>query len=49
MISLVKFLPVLGIIGGVAILIAGHTNDNTVLTLVGFVLIGSGLFRQFQK
>jgi hypothetical protein len=47
--NLVKFMPLLGITGGVVVVIAGFNTGNTVLVIVGFILIGSGLFRQIRK
>ena len=47
--SLAKRIPLLGILGGLALLIVGFNQDNTAILIVGFVLIALGLFRQFGK
>ena len=47
--SLVKRLPIVGILGGLALIIVGFNQDNTALIIIGFVLIALGIFRQFGK
>jgi hypothetical protein len=47
--SLVKRIPLLGVLGGIVLIIVGFNQDNTALVIVGFVLIALGIFRQIGK
>lgn len=46
---LARRIPIIGVFAGIALLIVGFANDNTVLLIVGIVLIGLGIFRQFRN
>jgi hypothetical protein len=47
--SLGRRMPLLGFLGGIALIIVGLNQNYTALIIVGFVLIVLGIFRQFGK
>ena len=47
--SLAKRFPILGIVAGIALLIVGFNYDNTLVLIVGGVLIVFGIFRVIKK
>jgi hypothetical protein len=47
--SLARQIPLLGILAGVALMIAGFVNSQASLVIVGLVLIALGIFRQIRN
>lgn len=47
--SLAKQFPIIGILGGIALIIVGFVNSNTPLWIIGIVLIGLAILRLVKK
>lgn len=47
--NLVKRIPLLGILAGLALIIVGFNQDNTALVIVGLVVIVLGIIRGFGR